>query len=404
MKRYVTGYLSVEASIEGAVPIVSFPVPAFNNRFPLQTSAFNMHLQWFAAEDEGRTEEPTEYKIKKAREEGKVAKSSEFTSALVLLFPIIAIAILSSYLLHTIIDMMQYFLLISTETEIPGDGTIVTAFFSYFVRLTWPIFVIAVVSAVVGNLFQVGFLFTVKPLKPDLKRITPNVTRFLKRAFFSGEALFNLAKSLVKIIIIGAIAYINIHMEIDKFVHFISTPFWLNFSTIAQVAFRIIVESALAMLVLAIPDYLFQRKQHRESLKMTRHEVKEERKMHEGDPLVQNRLRERMREILAANMMRNVPEADVVITNPTHYAVAMKWDQAVMSAPMVTAKGQDNIAARIREIAQENEVPLIENKPLARALFAEVEIGDVVPEKYWEVVALVLAEVYKMTGRSAEAV
>jgi flagellar biosynthetic protein FlhB len=251
-----------------------------------------------------------------------------------------------------------------------------------------------------GNLFQVGFLFTVKPLKPDIKRIVPNFGRFIKRAFFSGEAFFNLAKSIFKVVVIGVIAYLNIKMEVDKFIHFVTTPFWLNFATIAKVAFRILVEASLGMLVLAIPDYLFQRKQHRESLKMTKHEVKEERKMYEGDPLMQNRLRERMREMLSQNMLQNVPQADVVVTNPTHYAVAMQWEQHSMSAPMVTAKGQDNIAQKMREIAQQNEVPIIENKPLARALYQEVEIGDSIPEKYWEVVALVLAEVYKMSGKT----
>jgi flagellar biosynthesis protein FlhB len=164
------------------------------------------------------------------------------------------------------------------------------------------------------------------------------------------------------------------------------------------------VEAALAMLVLGLPDYLFQRKQYRDSLKMTKHEVKEERKMHEGDPLVQNRLRERMREILSRNIMKSVPEADVVITNPTHYAVALEWDRLSMTAPMVTAKGQDHLAQRIKEIAGENEVPVIENKPLARALYAEVDLGDVIPEKYYEVMAGVLAQVYKMQGRGVEAV
>lgn len=367
------------------------------------SSSFDMHLQWFAAEDEGRTEEPTEYKIKKAREEGKVAKSAEFTSALVLLFPIVAVSIISSYLLHTILDMMNYFLSMAAEMDITSDTGVTTAFFSYFIKLTLPIFIVAFVAAIIGNLFQVGFLFTMKTLKPDLKRIKPNFSRFFKKAFFSGEAFFNLAKSLLKIVIIGAIAFINIRMEADKIAHFVTTPFWLNFVTIAQVAFRIIVESALGMLVISLPDYLFQRKQYREELKMTKHEVKEERKMHEGDPLIQSRLRERMREMLSKNMLQNVPEADVVITNPTHFAVAMEWDNTRMSAPTVTAKGQDNIAQKMREIAKENDVPIIENKPLARALFDEVEIGDQVPEKYWEVVALVLAEVYKISGKSAVA-
>lgn len=367
-------------------------------------SRFDVDIQWFAAEDEGRTEEATEYKIKKAREEGRVAKSTEFTSALTLLFPIIAYGILGSYILDNMIEMLRFFLYLSPEVDITTDSQVMPAFFNYFLKLTLPIFGVAVVAAFMGNVFQVGFLFTAKPITPDLKRILPRFGKFFKRAFFSKEAGFNLFKSIGKVAIIGIIAFINIRMEIDKISRFIDTPLWINIITLSGIAFRILIEAALAMLVLSIPDYFFQRKQYRDSLKMTKQEVKEERKMHEGDPLVQNRLRERMRELLSRNMIQNVPQADVVITNPTHFAVAMEWDREVMPAPTVTAKGQDHLAHRIREVAEEHHVPVMENKPLARAIYAEVEIGDVIPEKYYEVMALVLAEVYRMTGKSAEAV
>jgi flagellar biosynthetic protein FlhB len=135
-----------------------------------------------------------------------------------------------------------------------------------------------------------------------------------------------------------------------------------------------------------------------ESLKMTKQEVKEERKMYEGDPLIKSRLRQRMRELLSRNMAANVPKADVVITNPTHFAVALEWNQGAMPAPMVTAKGMDEVALRIRRIAEENNVPVVENRPLARALYAETEIGDIIPDKYFQAIAAVLAHVYKMNG------
>jgi len=155
------------------------------------------------------------------------------------------------------------------------------------------------------------------------------------------------------------------------------------------------------MLVLAIPDYLFQRFQHRESLKMSLQEVKEERKQQEGDPLIRSRLRERMREILRRNMMQNVPKADVIITNPTHFAIALQWDAATMTAPTVIAKGQDLIAQRIKEVASGAGVPLVENKPLARALYASVDIGDQIPQEYWELVSRILAEIFKLGRASA---
>ena len=369
-----------------------------------ETKFAHVHLQWFAPEDEGRTEDPTEHKIKKAREEGKVAKSNEFTSALVLLFPILALGILAPYFFRTFKEMITFFFNSSTEIDITREGLVTQAFLTYFLRITLPIAAVAFVSAVLGNIFQVGFLFSVKPIKPDLKKIIPKFGKFFKKALFSGEAFFNLGKSIVKIIMIGAISFVNIRMEVDKFAHFLDLPLLLAFSTVVRVAFRIIVEAAIAMLVLSLPDYLFQRRQFKDSLKMTKHEVKEERKMHEGDPLVQSRLRERMREILNRNMLQNVPKADVVVTNPTHFAVAMEYDQVMMNAPTVSAKGQDNMALRIREIASDNNVPIIENKPLARALFAEVEIGDSIPEQYYEVMAHILAQVYKMQNGGEEAV
>lgn len=360
---------------------------------------FPVHLQWFAAEDEGRTEEPTEHKIRKAREEGKVAKSAEFTSSIVLLFPIIAIGLLSSYLWRNMEEMLKYYLNLSTQIDVTTDAQLVLAFFHYFIRLFAPPALIAFTAALLANILQVGFLFSTKPITPDFNKIVPNFSRFLKKAFFSGEALFNFWKSIMKVVIIGIIAYINIRLEIGTIIKFVNAPYQYSFISIAGIAFRILIESALAMLLLSLPDYLFQKRQHRESLKMTKQEVKEERKTMEGDPLIRSRMRERMRDLLNQNMLRNVPEADVVVTNPTHFAVGLEWKQERMNAPTVIAKGQDNMALRIREIARENEVPVIENKPLARALYAEVEIGDEIPERYYEVMAIVISEVYRMKGR-----
>lgn len=370
----------------------------YDDSFPL------IHLQWFAPEDEGRTEDPTEYKLRKAREEGKVAKSPDLTSSIVLLFPIVAIGVLGTYILDTMMDMLTYFLRLSTELDITRDGQILPAFFNYFLRITLPIGAVAFVSAIIGNVFQIGFLFTVKPLKPDLKRIVPNIAKYFKRALFSAEALFNLAKAILKVVVIGVIAFLNIRGELGTIIHFSTNPLLLNIMSISKMAFRVMLECALAMIVLSVPDYMFQRKQYKDSLKMSKHELKEERKMHEGDPYIKSRLRERMRQILNQNMIKKVPEADVVITNPTHFAVALEYRLEAMTAPMVTAKGQDHIAQRIREIADLNGIPIIENKPLARALFADVELGETIPEMYWDAVVVILTEVYKMTGKSARAV
>lgn len=364
-------------------------------------SRFPVHLQWFAAEDEGRTEEPTEYKIRKAREEGKVAKSADLTSALILLFCVIALAALGGSMVRTLLEMLRFFLLLSVEADITSDGQIVNAFLNYFVRLTLPLAAISFITALLGNIVQVGFLFSSKPITPDFNRIVPKFSRFVQRAFLSREAAFNFAKSVVKIILVGTIAFIIIRADFPKIARTLSMPFILSLQTLSGTAFKIILGAAVALLVFSLPDYLFQKRLHLESLKMSKQEIKEERKMVDGDPLVRSRLRERMRQLLTQNMLQNVPKADVVVTNPTHFAVALEWNREKMVAPMVTAKGQDNMAFKIRELAEKNNVPLVENKPFARALYAEIEIGDVIPEKYYQVMAVILAEVYKMRNQAA---
>jgi flagellar biosynthetic protein FlhB len=204
-----------------------------------------------------------------------------------------------------------------------------------------------------------------------------------------------------KVIMLGTLAGFNIWLEIERLINLIHVPFLQAFGAVASIAFRILVQAAILMLVLSIFDYLFQRRQHMESLKMSKQEVKEERKTYEGDPMVKSRLKQRMQEMMSRNQIENVPQADVVVTNPTHFAVALEYDRETMVAPTVTAKGQDNMARLIREKAEESEVPVIENKPLARALYAEVEIGDVIPEKFYEAVVAVLKQVYRMSGRRA---
>ncbi len=375
-------------------PVYPVAAPRFAEATP-----FDIHLQWFAAEDEGRTEEPTEHKLRKAREEGKVAKSAELSSSLVILFGIATLGLISSYFLKNVLSMLRFFLQHSAEMDITSDGGLMPAFYAYFFKLTLPVLVVAFLAALLGNIVQVGFLFSAKPITPDLDRLVPRFGRFFKRALFSGEAAFNLGKTLFKVAVIFTIAFLNIRSQLPKLVNLVDMHHMTSFKLVATIAFRIIVESTLAMLVLSIPDYMFQRRQHRESLKMSRQELKEERRMYEGDPLIKSRLRERMRDLLTRNMMRAVPKADVVITNPTHYSVAIEYDRLIMEAPLVTAKGVDAIALKIREIAKDNDVPLVENKPLARTLYQEVEIGDAIPEKYYEVMAIILAEVYKMTNR-----
>ena len=362
-----------------------------------------MHLQWFAAEDEGRTEDPTEHKIRKAREEGKVAKSQDVTGAIVLLFSVLGLGLLANHILEVAREMVQFFISQATAIDVTSDARAFVAFYQFFVRLTVPIGAIAFVAAFMGGYLQVGPLFSLKPITPDFNRIAPNFAKFFKKAFASAEAGFNLAKSLGKIVIIALVAFFNIRAQIGRMVNLVHRPFLQSLSLVAGIAFSILIQVAVILLVLSLFDYMFQRRQHIESIKMTKQEVKEERKTFEGDPLIKSRLRQRMQEILSRNMVQNVPKADVVVTNLTHFAVALEYNRLSMPAPTVIAKGQDAIAQRIREVAQENNVPVMENKPLARALYSEVEIGDVIPEKFFEAVVAVLKEVYRIGGRTVKA-
>ena len=365
-------------------------------------AAFSVHLQWFAAEDEGRTEEPSEHKIRKAREEGKVARSSDVSSSLVLLAGIAALGLLGEYILRTTVQMMIFFLSLSTSPNALSGG-LMQAFLNWLLRITLPVLVVVFIVAIAGNVIQVGFLFTVKPITPDFSRIVPRLGKWISRSFASTEALFNFAKSIVKIAVVGLIGYLNIMGALPQLTMLALTSFFTGVSLISQVAFRMVLESAIAFLVFSAVDYWFQRRQHMESLKMSKQEVKEERKMYEGDPLTRSRLRERMREIMRRTMLKAVPKADVVITNPTHYAVALEYNRALMIAPTVVAKGADIVAQKIREVATENGVPIMENKPLAQALYREVEIGDTIPEKFYDAMSIILAEVYRLNGKAGMA-
>jgi flagellar biosynthesis protein FlhB len=360
---------------------------------------WDIHLQWFAAEDEGRTEEPSEHKIRKAREEGKVARSADVSSSLVLLAGIASLGLLGEYILRTCAQMLVFFLSLSTSANALNGG-LLQAFLSWLAKITLPVLVVVFVVAILGNVIQVGFLFTVKPITPDFGRIVPRFSKWLSRSFASTEALFNFAKSIVKIAVVGLIGYLNIMAEFRHLTQLALTSFIAGVSLVSQIAFRIVLEAAVAFLAFSAVDYWFQRRQHMESLKMSKQEVKEERKMYEGDPLTRSRLRERMREIMRRAMLKAVPKADVVITNPTHYAVALEYNRALMIAPTVVAKGADLVAQKIREVATESGVPIMENKPLAQALFHEVEIGDTIPEKFYDAMSIILAEVYKLNGKA----
>jgi flagellar biosynthetic protein FlhB len=358
-------------------------------------------LQWFSDSDDedapGKTEQPTEQKLKRLREEGQVVKSQELVGAIGLLLPALLLLFMAPSMLRTCVEMLKFYFLRAVELDPTKDVIIAVVFLRFFIRLALPVLIVAVVSAIFSNMVQLGgWLFTTKPITPDFSRVSPKFGQYFRR-IFSTDGLFNLGKSLIKIAIIGIVAYLFIRADINKLLNLQKADVYKGLTLTASIAIRMILVVSFLMLVISIADYLFQRWRFRERHKMTRYEVKEERKMYEPDPEIQARIRARFRELLRQNIAVEVPKADVVITNPTHLAVALKYDpQYMKDGPIVTAMGADEIAARIREIAREYEVPLVENKPLARALYNEAKLGDVIPEKYINTVALIFSKVWRL--------
>jgi flagellar biosynthetic protein FlhB len=268
-------------------------------------------------------------------------------------------------------------------------------------KIIGPILGVVLIAAFIGNVAQVGFQFSVKPIQPDISKINPNPARFFQRVLFSKQTAVNLGKAVFKIAAIGFVAFFLIRRDLYVITRTLDMGLNQGLQVILTIAFKLIMIVSGFLLVLSFPDYLFQRRQHIESLKMTRQELKEERKLLEGDPLLRARMRERQRAYARRRMMHEVPTADVVITNPVHYAVALKYEVLRMSAPSCVAKGQELIAQRIRSIAEEHDVPVVENRPLARELYRKVEVGDEVPDELFTAVAEVLAFVYKLKRRTA---
>lgn len=356
-------------------------------------------LQWFAAEDEGRTEEPTEHKLREAREkEGRVPKSQEIPGALVLLLPTLCLIMLAPWLFRNCVDLMSFCLQRCTTAEI--DGTLFLVFMRYFSRIILPVLGVAILAGIVGNVVQNrGFIFSLKPITPSFSKILPKFGEYFKKTLFSLNGAFNIVKSIAKVAILVLISYNVIKGNLPNLVTLLNVNLWQGIVYLGQMIAKLLIMASVVFLVIAIPDYLMQRRQFMEQMKMSKQEVKEEFKNLEGDPFVKGRLRQYMRQLMTQQMRQNVANADVVITNPTHYAVALQYDRESMQAPMVTAKGVDELAQRIKEIARQNDVEIVENRPLARALYAQVEIGDIIPEEFYSALSLILQRVYRLKGK-----
>ena len=360
----------------------------------------DIDLQWFAAEDEGRTEEPSEYKLRKAREEGRIPKSQDLNSSVVFFVTVILLIFLAKSIFISCTEIMRIFFTRCTENNV-ASPFFAYVFFRYFMKIILPVSLSGITAAVLSNIIQnKGFLFTFKTITPKFSKIIPKFGEYFKNTLFSVKGVFNIVKSLGKVAVIVVIAYLLLKKDIpDLLMAIKSASISLAVTKIAGMAAQLIIIAAVIFILISIPDYFVNRREFMESMKMTKYEVKQEYKEMEGDPEVKGRLEQAQRQMMTQNMPKAVRESDVVITNPTHFAVSMKYERGVDDAPKVTAKGADEIAFQIRRIAAENNVPVVENRPLARGLYTDTEVGDIIPDKYLRVLADVYAEIMKYNSK-----
>ncbi|MCU6707118.1 flagellar biosynthesis protein FlhB [Paenibacillus sp. J5C_2022] len=361
----------------------------------MQAYRFRLDLQLFNQE---KTEKATPKKRQESRKKGQVAKSADLPGAFILLFVFASFLMLGSYYRQHIYglfhSLFEDWLLLQVTPQNVMD-LLMNVLMKCLLMLL-PIFAIVMVIGVVGNVVQFGFLFTGEPLKMQLKKLNP-IEGF--KRIFSMRSLVEFLKSILKVSIIAILVYITIMNEWDNLLVLSMQPIERIFSFAAGLTVKLGILIGAVLAVLAYFDFMYQRYEHEKSIKMSKQDIKDEYKKSEGDPLIKSRIRERQRKMALQRMMQEVPKADVVITNPTHFAIALKYDAEKMDAPTIVAKGMDHVALRIKEVAKEYGIITMENKPLARALYERAEIGDAIPGDLFQAVAEVLAYVYKMKGR-----
>ncbi|MGY4686508.1 flagellar biosynthetic protein FlhB [Petrotoga mexicana DSM 14811] len=354
--------------------------------------SISINLQLFA--DPDKTEDPTPRRLEKAREEGNIPQSNEFNMAVSFLSISLFLWIIFEPLLNDIFKVFYDYLSLDLDYS-PTDllGYEITAHMNLYIKLIL-FFVVAVVVSSLLGMIQTKFLFTFKSLKLDLSKINP--IKGFKR-LFSLRSVVELIKSLLKLTILGLLTYNIIKANWYKILSLAEEETSFSFNVIFDLVINILFQLGIALLLLSLFDFWYQRYEYKKELKMSNYEVKQERKEIEGNPEIKQRQRELMRNLARSRMMQKVPEADVVVTNPTHYAVAIEYKPEEMQAPIVVAKGKDEVAFKIREIAFKHGIPILERPALARKIYEKVDLNEEIPEDLYTLVAEVLAYVYKLS-------
>ncbi len=358
-----------------------------------------INLQLFA-DTSDKTEKATPKKRAELRKKGQVMQSREVTSNLILLITFIAIRVFGSFLYQEISSVFRVFLTGTSQYNLqePAEAMRIFSFVVFkILKMTAPFFIIVVLMGFLGSYVQIGFLFTTETLKPKFSNLNP--INGIKR-LFSVRSFFELLKSIAKVIIISWVAWSSIKSEFNDMMKLMNLEIGPLIMYIINTSLDIAIKICFALLAVSIADYFFQWRRHEKDIRMSKQEIKEEYKQLEGNPEIKSRIKQKQREISMRRMLQEVPKADVVITNPTHFAVAIKYEPEKMSAPYVVAKGADYMAQRIKQIAMDNKVHIMENKPLAQALFSTVDVGKAVPPELYKAVAEVLAFVYNLEGKN----
>ena len=364
------------------------------------------NLQFFAKEGPGgeKTEPATPKKLSDARKDGQVAKSKEVGNALTLLTMFLILRIWVGNMGSQMMGLFPTIYDRIPEMVINWNGYLPQRDMFLLFRqmllnvliILAPILAIILLVAVVGDIVQVKWKPTGKPLKPKLSKLNP-INGF--KRIISLNSLVELVKAILKIILVLYVAYSYLQDRIMYVFWLYEIPLIQAIQLVGQMVIDLGLRIAIVYILIGAADYIYQKVKFSRDMRMTKQEVKDEYKQAEGDPQIKGKIRQKMMEASRRRMMQSLPQADVVITNPTHYAVAIKYDPAVADAPLVLAKGEDYMARRIKEVAKEHNIEIVENKPLARMLYANVDIGQAVPPELYQAVAEVLAFVYHLKGK-----
>jgi flagellar biosynthesis protein FlhB len=352
------------------------------------------------AEDTGgeKSLPATPKKREQARQRGNIAKSQDLSAAITLGVALIAMMLLGPRMLHLLVGAFRYYLGgLSTIPVTESTIQAVTLGMIYFVgSVVLPLMLLIAIAGAAINLVQVGFLFTMETITPKFEKL--NVFAGFGK-FFSPRSLAELVKSLLKLVAVGYVVYLTLRSRWEGLLQISYLSPYMIVGAVGSLVVAVWLRVVLVMLILGILDYAFQKWMHDRELMMTVHEAREEAKQLEGNPQIKRRIREVQRQMAYQRMMRDVPTADVVITNPTTYAVALRYDANAMEAPKVVAKGMRLVAGTIRDLAVEHDVPIVQKPELARSLFRGVEVGDVIPEALFRAVAEILSYVYEIDQR-----